>query len=126
MSQQKQGHRAVTGSPLPALPERPRTMLLCLVVAAFTFALAVEPAAETAQPPRKSWEIPACMDLCKAGPCTQFNGNLSSECGACTSENAKCYPGSDGFDTWLERRRQYPQLVDADRQREHQPKDELR
>ena len=40
-----------------------------------------------------------CMPFCNEEPCTAFNGNLTSECGACDSAVAKCYPGAEGFDT---------------------------
>jgi len=42
---------------------------------------------------------PFCID-----PCTELNGDIGYECGACTERQFKCQPGAVGFVNWKERR----------------------
>ena len=42
---------------------------------------------------------PFCID-----PCTDLNGDVGYECGACTERQFRCQPGAVGFVNWKERR----------------------
>ena len=42
-----------------------------------------------------------CKPHCLKDPCTELNGNLTQECGACDS-TALCNPSSEGFAAWYE------------------------
>ena len=44
-----------------------------------------------------------CEQFC-IDPCTELNGDIGYECGACTERQFKCQPGAVGFVNWKERR----------------------
>ena len=56
------------------------------------------------EPKGDSWAEPTCAKYCITDACTNLNGNLTMECGSCTPDDSKCYPGAEGFDTWETRR----------------------
>ena len=99
-------------------------MRAVLLLVAITAAAADEAIADATPPPPPeasegggAAEAASCMSFCNEEPCTAFNGNLTSECGACDSAVAKCYPGAEGFDTWFARRSKNSTLIAEDEAR---------
>ena len=43
-----------------------------------------------------------CEPWCSE-PCAELNGNVQIECGACTKDKNRCYPGASGYESWGER-----------------------
>ena len=52
-------------------------------------------------PASTSHAPPGCLSHCEE-PCTNLNGNVEEECGAC-SEPTACRPGAEGYENWEER-----------------------
>ena len=65
-----------------------------------------------------------CKPHCLKDPCTELNGNLTQECGACDS-TALCNPSSEGFAAWYERRSLNATLIEEDEARGYRPPDRV-
>ena len=52
----------------------------------------------TASPEQQPFEGKGALcEACCALPCTELNGDVEKECGACSSQSHECYPGALGY-----------------------------